>query len=306
MGNFTGTILTNRGRNLLAKALAGVPLNFTRIGIGDGMWQQGADPALMTALISEKKSLSIQSLENVGDGSTKLRFVLTNSGLAAGFFIREIGIFANDPDLGEVLYAVTSAGDKADYIPAAGVVVIENVTDIYTVISTAQNVTAQISDTVVIASKKDIINHNESLSSHHDIRTSLDAHKQSTTDHSISGQINSSIAAHKADIGAHASNAKYFLHTQGTAATVWNVNHNFNTPNIPVVRAYNETTENIALSGYCGGGGYCGDGSTCGSGGIVAVKVETEIQISNIRLTSQNMFDIRFATPQSGKAVILI
>lgn len=306
MGNFSGTIQTNRGRNLHAKALTGVTLNFTRIGIGDGLWQEGADPANMIALVSEKKSLPIQEMENVGDGTSKLRFVLTNSGLTEGFFIREIGIFANDPDLGEILYAVTSAGDKADYIPAAGVVVIENVTDIFTVVSNAPNVTAQISDTVVIATKKDIANHNESLSSHQDIRTSLDAHKLSTTDHNISGQINTSIAAHKADAGAHAAYGKYHVHSQDTPANVWNVNHNFNTPNIPVVRAYSETTEEVALSGYCGGGGYCGDGSTCGSGGTVNVKVETEIQISNIRLTSQNMFDIRFAAPQSGKAVILI
>lgn len=306
MGNFSGTILTNRGRNLLAKALTGVCLNFTRIGIGDGLWQEGDDPSNMIALVREKKSLPIQEMKNVGDGTSKLRFVLTNSGLAEGFFIREIGIFANDPDLGEILYAVTSAGDKADYIPAAGAVVIESVTDIFTVVSNAPNVTAQISDTVVIATKKDIANHNESLSSHQDIRTSVYAHIQSTTVHNIYGQINAAISAHKADAGAHAAYGKYYVHSQDTPANIWKVNHNFNTPNIPVIRAYNETTEEVYFSGYCGSGIYCGDGSVCGAGGAVNAKVVTEIQISNICLVSQNMLDIRFAVPQSGKAVILI
>ncbi len=156
MGDFRGTILTNRGRNLLAKAQTGVPLRFTRIGIGDGVWSQGTDPATLTALVSQKMSLPIQSLQVTGDGTVRLRFVLTNQGLTSGFFIREIGIFAHDPDIGEMLYAVTYAGDRADYIPAAGATLIENVVDIYTVVSNTQNVTANISDTVVLATKQDI------------------------------------------------------------------------------------------------------------------------------------------------------
>ncbi len=72
------------------------------------------------------------------------------------------------------------------------------------------------------------------------------------------------------------------------------------------MKAYNETTETINLSGYCGSGLSCGSGSTCGSGDTVTVPVETEIAISNIRLTNQNMLDIRFSEDQSGKAVILI
>jgi hypothetical protein len=156
MADFRGTILTVRGRNLLAKAQTGVQLRFTKIKIGDGLWDTNTDPTQLDDLVSPKLSLSIQDIRVVGDGTVRLRFVLTNTGLSQGFFMREIGIYAQDPDVGEILYAVAYAGDRADFIPSDGVTKVENVVDIYTVIANAENVTAVISDTVVLATKEDI------------------------------------------------------------------------------------------------------------------------------------------------------
>jgi hypothetical protein len=156
MADFRGTILTQRGKNLLAKAQTGTTLTFTKIKIGDGLWSSNTDPIQLNDLVSPKLNLPIQSITVVGDGTVRLRFVLTNTGLSQGFFMREIGIYAQDPDLGEILYAVAYAGDRADFIPADGITKVENVVDIYTVIANAQNVTAVISDTVVLATKQDI------------------------------------------------------------------------------------------------------------------------------------------------------
>jgi len=156
MADFKGTILTLKGRNLLAKAQTGVTLTFTKIKLGDALWSTNTDPTQLTDLVSPKLNLPIQEIRVVGDGTVRLRFVLTNTGLSQGFFMREIGIYAQDPDLGEILYAVAYAGDRADFIPSDGVTKVENVVDIYTVIANAQNVTAVISDTVVLATKRDI------------------------------------------------------------------------------------------------------------------------------------------------------
>jgi hypothetical protein len=176
MADFKGTILTAKGKNLLAKAITGTELNFTKVQLGDGIWDDSVNPEELTSLISPKLDLPIQELEVTGDGTARLRFVLTNAGLTEGFFTREIGIFANDPDEGEILYAVSYA-ENPDFIPADGVTKIEDVTDIYTVVSNAQNVTAVISDTVVLATKDDITesieSHNESTDAHQDIRNSL-------------------------------------------------------------------------------------------------------------------------------------
>jgi phage-related tail fiber protein len=156
MADFRGTILTTRGRNLLAKAQTGATLTFTKIKLGDGFWSSDTDPNLLDDLVSPKMDLPIEDLRIVGDGTVRLRFVLTNTGLSQGFFMQEIGIYAQDPDLGEILYAVAYAGERGDFIPPDGATKVENVVDIYTVIANAQNVTAVISDTVVLATRRDI------------------------------------------------------------------------------------------------------------------------------------------------------
>lgn len=176
MADFQGTILTQQGRNLLAKALTGANLDFTKVSLGDGVWDSSINPEQLTNLVSPKVNLPIQDLVIQGDGTAKLRVVLTNTGLTQGFFTRELGIFANDPDLGEILYAVAYANNP-DFIPSDGVVKIEDVLDIYTVVSTAQNVTAVISDTVVLATKEDVNNaitsHNTDTTAHTDIRNEI-------------------------------------------------------------------------------------------------------------------------------------
>ncbi|MBF0444381.1 MAG: phage tail protein [Magnetococcales bacterium] len=156
MSEFNGVILTTLGLNLLAKAQTGAPLDFTRIAVGDGNWPVETEPEELTELLNEKMTIPIQGHTVVGDGTSELRIILTNTGLETGFFIREIGIFATDPDLGEILYSVTSAGDYGDFLPAEGGTMVEEVINLLTVIGNSPNVTAQISDLVVIATKQDI------------------------------------------------------------------------------------------------------------------------------------------------------
>jgi len=209
MADFEGTILTKKGINLITKALTGATIEFTKIQLGDGVWDESVNPEKLTSLVSPKLNLPIQELEIVGDGTVRLRFVLTNTGLSEGFFIREIGIFANDPDEGEILYAVAYA-ENGDFIPADGPTKIEDITDIYTVISNAQNVTAVISDSVLLATLGDIEKHNTSSDAHQDIRTSvsqlqqeLSNHKSETAVHQIPQQIEAGINGHNEDVQAH-------------------------------------------------------------------------------------------------------
>ena len=303
MADFNGTTLTNVGRDILTKALAGAKLTFSRIGIGDGVWDSGTNPEQMVALKDEKKSLPIQELSVVGDGTTRLRFVLTNSGLTEGFFVREIGIFALDPDTQEEkLYAVAYA-ENPDFIPSDGVTKVESVVDIYTVVSTAQSVTAVISDTVVLATKEDIKQHNESTSSHSDIRAKIDAHISQTDAHNIPGQISAAIDNLKSEIGTP---VKRYEHTQDTAASLWAVEHNLNSLATPIVKTYQTSTEQIYLDGYCGSGVTCGSGATCGSGTSVDALTLSELSFSKVVLVSKDKLNIEFSSDVSGKAIIMI
>ena len=156
MANFPGLILTADGRNLQAKAQIGQPLQFLRVALGDGA--DPDNPESLSALVNERQSLSIQSFELLGDGTSKLRAIMTNQGVEVGFFVREIGVYARDPDTQqERLYSYSNSAEQSDFLPAeGGATLVEQIFDLVTVIGSAQNVTAVIDDYITIATKADI------------------------------------------------------------------------------------------------------------------------------------------------------
>jgi len=155
MADFNGTILTTAGLNLLAQAQAGETLQFTQVVLGSGTWSSTMNPASMTSLVYPSQTVPIQSVSVVGDGTARLRFLISNSSLSLGYLLSEIGIYAQTTNSENTLYAVTYANNP-DFIPAAGVTTIEDVIDIYTVVSNAQSVTAVIDNSVLLATVQDI------------------------------------------------------------------------------------------------------------------------------------------------------
>lgn len=165
MADFGGMVLTTKGLNLLAKAQTGAALVINRVAAGAGVWADGTNAEAVTALVAEHLTVPIQSIKVLGDGTVKITVVISNSGLTEGFIFRELGVFATDPDLGEILYAVAYAGDRYDYLPASATVV-EKILDIYVVVGGTKNVTATISPGAVIALKDDIEEHTEADPAH--------------------------------------------------------------------------------------------------------------------------------------------
>lgn len=112
-----GMILTTAGMNLLALAMTGKELKFTRGACGDGKLADNSDPYALTELISEKQSLAIQSISTTKTGTCEVVLEVSNEKLTSGYFIREYGLFAQHPDTGqEVLYAYANKGDKCGYL----------------------------------------------------------------------------------------------------------------------------------------------------------------------------------------------
>ena len=149
MAEFKGVTLTKEGRIILAKAITGRPLNFSRISCGDGILEDGQSTYEFTGLIHELYDLQIVSCEvgynsngTISPGVAELRATMSNKDLEKGFYIREVGVFAEDPDTGEeVLYGYGNSGEKCDYMPG-GSDVAEFLYKFYVVIDQAQNVTA--------------------------------------------------------------------------------------------------------------------------------------------------------------------
>nr|WP_145402950.1 phage tail protein [Paenibacillus xylanexedens] len=142
-------VLTNKGRQLQAKAQTGVELNYTRMAVGSGTLS-GQALAAMTTLITPVKSLPIIRLKHP-PGATRalIGATLTNAEVQTGFYFREIGIYATDPDDGEILYMYANAGSTADYIAPIGDGVIEKDVNMNVIVGSASNVTAIINESLV-------------------------------------------------------------------------------------------------------------------------------------------------------------
>ncbi|WP_438449389.1 phage tail-collar fiber domain-containing protein, partial [Gorillibacterium sp. sgz5001074] len=154
-----GFKFTNKGLALQAKAQAGTELQFTRVGIGDG--SLGAQQVVnLNTLVSQKMSLPITKLKPQTGGKAVVGFSFTNQSVSAGFYFREIGLFAQDPQDGEILYCYANAGSGAEFIAAGGgAEVIEKAIDIIAIVGSASSVTATINSSLVYASQQDLTDH---------------------------------------------------------------------------------------------------------------------------------------------------
>ena len=145
MPNWSGGILTTRGKNLQAKVDAGqTTLTFTKMKIGSGILPNGQSLESLTELITPKQNIPISGIA-VNGNITTLTAVITNAGVAAGYQVRELGVYATDPTLGEILYSVT-VDSAPDYLPEeGGAVAVSQEFNYHIAVSNAANVTATLS-----------------------------------------------------------------------------------------------------------------------------------------------------------------
>ena len=147
MAAFINNDITAAGLLVLAKGVAGQQINYTKIVLGDGYLEEGQTPRSLTGVVSPKATIDITKLKINGDGTVAVGGIFTNGDETDGFYYRELGLYAEDPDpeVGEVLYCYGNCGDLAEWIPpSGGAIIVEKTIDIVTAIGTATNVTAYI------------------------------------------------------------------------------------------------------------------------------------------------------------------
>ncbi|MGO4540386.1 hypothetical protein AB4Z33_16790 [Paenibacillus sp. 2TAB19] len=107
-------------------------------------------------MISLKKNLSITRLTPQTGGKALVGTSYSNSEITTGFYFRELGVFANDPDLGEILYCYGNAGSAADYIPpGGGADVVESHIVVTVLTGNAANVSAVIDGSLVFVTTQE-------------------------------------------------------------------------------------------------------------------------------------------------------
>lgn len=153
MADFEYSVVTDVGKALIAAAInAGHEIAFTKMKSGSGTYStaEKSQAALraMTALKNTEQTVGIATREASGDQLT-CGTSFNNTGLATGYYFREIGLFAKDNDdenAVEVLYAI-AVTDSPSYMPAED-------PDAPTVITMEYNtvITNDVDYTVVISS----------------------------------------------------------------------------------------------------------------------------------------------------------
>ena len=105
---------------LLAKLIASKSvLNFTHVEIGTGILPRGFDPASMVGLVEYKMNGIITRCKAEND-LAQLTMQVSSVGVETGFTMTELGVYADDPDLGEILYAYLDMAEDSQYIYAQG------------------------------------------------------------------------------------------------------------------------------------------------------------------------------------------
>lgn len=156
MAKYTGVILTNKGKELLARAILGEAIVFTKVEIGQGVLSPGTDKEALTSLVNSFKSLSITSTTNLPHGGYRIRISFNNKGFIQDKYLREVGVYARGEDGIEILYSYCNT-DTPNLIPNESSGIIESVEDIITYISNAATINAVIDQSNVYATIKDLV-----------------------------------------------------------------------------------------------------------------------------------------------------
>lgn len=113
--NKGGYRLTAAGRRLQAKVEAGIVLALTKMKVGSGL-ETADEIDDLVDLVAPQAEFGIISADVSGETCAITGNLLVNN-VRTGFWCREWGVFAQDPDDGEILYAIALDAEP-DWIPA--------------------------------------------------------------------------------------------------------------------------------------------------------------------------------------------
>lgn len=195
MAQFQNMIITRAGLDMIAQSQAGGTLIFTKGKLGDGQIGDQSIPDL-TDLINAKMSVELSSVTAKTEGHVEVRFIVDNTDLDVGFFVREVGIFAKVNEEGvEQLYGYANAGNYTNYLADKSVPIDSIITKIDLVIGNASNVAFTTDKSIVYVTLEDMEN---ALNTHD---AGADAHEPAFDAH------NADDSAHKEFTGATAETA---------------------------------------------------------------------------------------------------
>lgn len=156
MAEFSKLVITNKGQALLAKMIAGSGnIEFTKVSASSTAYTDAQLEGL-ASLSNVKQTSLISKVTRTNEVAIKVEAAFTNTELTAGYYMKALGLYAVDPDDGEVLYAVTRETSGNCYMPAYnGITVSGAYVQLVTTVGNAENVSLEV-DMAAVATIGDI------------------------------------------------------------------------------------------------------------------------------------------------------
>lgn len=141
MAEYSKLVITNNGQALMAKMIAGSGnIEFTKVCASSTQYTESQLQAL-TSLSSIKQTVLVSKVTRTNEVAIKVDAAFSNTELSEGYYMRTLGLYAVDPDKGEILYAVTIETSGNCYMPPYnGITVSAAYVQLYTTVGNAENV----------------------------------------------------------------------------------------------------------------------------------------------------------------------
>ena len=106
MASWKQWTLTQKGQQFQAKVNAGLvdEVTYTKFALGSGIASGSLES--LTELVKKELDLPMKSVASQNN-AVEFNTLILNNDVEADFYCREIGLYVNDPDDGEILYAVS-------------------------------------------------------------------------------------------------------------------------------------------------------------------------------------------------------
>lgn len=155
---------TQTGLNMIARAMYGDSITFTKIVLGNGV-----QDATSSEMVNPLVNVGITKMEKL-EGRVVLTGYLTSSDIETSFYGTELGVYAKADDEAEVLFAYRYNQSDVDYYPATSSGrAIELTFSVVIQIGSAENVTAILIEGDTYAKKEDFDAHVADKDNPHDV-----------------------------------------------------------------------------------------------------------------------------------------
>lgn len=169
------TYITTQGAILAAKTLQSKTLSFSKFAIGSGEIADGSVDTIkaLTGLVNPELNFNITKISRETDTQVTVRGLFKNTDAENSFYLRELGLFAIDPDTQEeILFAYINYGTEAEYINNSITEKKEHYYDMIITVDNANNVTITVDPSTVYVNEQELNEKADELKNDYDAKFS--------------------------------------------------------------------------------------------------------------------------------------